>query len=55
LLYVGGEFVELLGPQTNLRYYVAPYRRDFAVERADATGLLRRRDLILAAGETLSS
>jgi hypothetical protein len=55
LLYIGGDFVELIGPETNLRYYVAPHRRDFAVERPDATGLLKRPDVILAVGEKFST
>ncbi len=53
LLYVGGDLVELSGSESGLRYHVAPHRRDFRAERADAARLLRRRDVILAPGERL--
>lgn len=55
LLYLGGNYVELRGSASGLRYYVAPRRRDFAVERADANALLRRRDVILGANEEFRS
>lgn len=53
LLFLGGHYAELRGSTSGLRYYVAPHRRDFAVERADADALLRRRDVILAPGQKL--
>jgi hypothetical protein len=55
MIYLGGSYSELLGNASGLRYYVAPHRRDFAVERADANALLCRRNVILAPGEKLRS
>jgi len=53
LLYLGGDYAELSGSASGLRYHTAPHRRDFAVERGDERALLRRRDVILAPGEKL--
>jgi hypothetical protein len=51
MLYLGGGYAELLGNASGLRYYVAPHRRDFSVERADANSLLCKRNVILAPSE----
>jgi hypothetical protein len=53
LLYLGGTYTQVSGGNSGALYHASPHHRDLTVERADVHGILRRRDFILAPGETL--